>query len=174
MPSPERGVSAAVLRCAGRCLLLDCGEGTQVVLRREKVSPIKIDLIALTHYHGDHIFGLPGFLQTMNCLKREDPLFIIGPDGLEEALEPILKMGQDRLIMKCDWRPFQICMASACRPLTPNGLRERCCGRSRRNTEFPAKATLSRCQDAQSSSRKRQRPWASRFPCGSRSSKMIQ
>ena len=92
MPSPERGVSAAVLRCVGRYILLDCGEGTQVALRREKVSPVKIDLIALTHYHGDHIFGLPGLLQTMNCLKREDPLFITGPDGLEEALEPILKM----------------------------------------------------------------------------------
>ena len=92
MPTSERSVSAAVLRCAGRAILLDCGEGTQVALRREKVSPIKIDLIALTHYHGDHIFGLPGLLKTMNCLKREDPLVITGPDGLEAALEPILKM----------------------------------------------------------------------------------
>lgn len=90
MPTPERGVSAAVLRCAGRCILFDCGEGTQVALRREKFSPLKIDLIALSHYHGDHIFGLPGLLQTMSCLKRTEPLTITGPEGLAEAMAPIL------------------------------------------------------------------------------------
>ena len=82
MPTPRRGVSAAVLQCGGRSILFDCGEGTQTALRREKLSPVKIDLIALTHYHGDHIFGLPGLLQTMDCLKREDALTITGPDGL--------------------------------------------------------------------------------------------
>lgn len=92
MPTPERGVSAAFLRCGGRSILFDCGEGTQLALRREKVSPIKIDLIALTHYHGDHIFGLPGLLQTMNCLKRTDPLYITGPDGLEVMIAPILQL----------------------------------------------------------------------------------
>lgn len=92
MPNPHRGVSSAVLRCAGRSILFDCGEGTQVALRREKISPVKIDLIALTHYHGDHIFGLPGLLQTMSCLKREEPLFITGPEGLEEIMTPILSL----------------------------------------------------------------------------------
>ena len=92
MPNPHRGVSAAALRCAGRAILFDCGEGTQVALRREKISPVKIDLIALTHYHGDHIFGLPGLLQTMNCLKREEPLYVTGPDGLEEIMTPILSL----------------------------------------------------------------------------------
>ena len=92
MPTPERGVSAVALRCSGRCILFDCGEGTQVALRREKVSPVKIDLIALTHYHGDHVFGLPGLLQTMNCLKRTEPLYITGPDGLEDAMAPILSL----------------------------------------------------------------------------------
>jgi len=92
MPTPDRGVSAAILRCAGRSILFDCGEGTQVALRREKISPIKIDLIALTHYHGDHVFGLPGLLQTMNCLKRTEPLYITGPAGLNDAMAPILKL----------------------------------------------------------------------------------
>lgn len=92
MPSPERGLSAAALRCGGRCILFDCGEGTQVALSREKISPVKIDLIALTHYHGDHTFGLPGLLQTMNCLRRSETLYITGPNGLEEALKPILQM----------------------------------------------------------------------------------
>ena len=92
MPTPERGVSAAVLRCAGRCILFDCGEGTQAALRREKFSPLKIDLIALSHYHGDHIFGLPGLLQTMSCLRRTEPLTITGPEGMEEALAPVLRL----------------------------------------------------------------------------------
>lgn len=92
MPTPERGVSAAVLRCAGRCILFDCGEGTQAALRREKFSPVKIDLIALSHYHGDHIFGLPGLLQTMSCLRRTEPLTITGPEGLEDALAPVLRL----------------------------------------------------------------------------------
>lgn len=91
-PTPERGVSAAVLRCGGRGILFDCGEGTQTALQRERVSPGKLDLIALTHYHGDHIFGLPGLLQTMNCQKRTEPLYITGPEGLEEVMEPILRL----------------------------------------------------------------------------------
>ena len=92
MPTPERGLSAAVLRCSGRCILFDCGEGTQAALRREKFSPVKIDLIALSHYHGDHIFGLPGLLQTMSCLRRTEPLTITGPEGLEDAMAPVLRL----------------------------------------------------------------------------------
>ena len=92
MPTPERGLSAAVLHCSGRCILFDCGEGTQAALRREKFSPLKIDLIALSHYHGDHIFGLPGLLQTMSCLRRTEPLTITGPEGLEDALAPVLRL----------------------------------------------------------------------------------
>ena len=94
MPTPERGVTAAALRCAGRGILFDCGEGTQMALRRWGISPVKLDLIALTHYHGDHCFGLPGLLQTMSCLGREEPLTITGPAGLEEAMEPILRLAE--------------------------------------------------------------------------------
>ena len=86
MPTPERGLSAAVLRCSGRCILFDCGEGTQAALRREKFSPLKIDLIALSHYHGDHIFGLFGLLSTMAMYNRLQSLHIFGP----EALRPII------------------------------------------------------------------------------------
>ena len=92
LPTPERGVSAAILRCEGRAILFDCGEGTQAALRREHFSPVKIDLIALSHYHGDHTFGLPGLLQTMSCMERQSPLYITGPGGLAEAMEPILRL----------------------------------------------------------------------------------
>lgn len=92
LPTPERALSAAVLRCCGRAILFDCGEGTQIALRRCKISPVKIDAIALTHFHGDHIFGLPGLLQTLSCMGREGPLSLIGPAGLVEVAEPILDL----------------------------------------------------------------------------------
>lgn len=92
MPLPERALSAAVLRWDGCTILFDCGEGTQTAARKAKVSLMKTDIIALTHYHGDHIFGLPGLLQSMDCLGRKSPLLITGPEGIEEALTPILKL----------------------------------------------------------------------------------
>lgn len=124
MPTPERGVSAAVLRCGGRCILFDCGEGTQTALRREKYSPLKIDLIALSHYHGDHIFGLPGLLQTMSCLRRTEPLYITGPEGLEEALAPVLRLAavEDYEIRLFPLPRDGICMRSLC-PSWPLGAR---------------------------------------------------
>lgn len=92
MPLPERALSCALLRCGGRTILFDCGEGTQTAARRAGVSLMKTDLIALTHYHGDHIFGLPGLLQTMSCLGRREPLYVTGPGGPEEALSPVLAL----------------------------------------------------------------------------------
>ena len=92
MPLPERALTAAVWTVKGRSLLVDCGEGTQTALRRFGVSPLRVDIIALTHYHGDHIFGLPGLLQTLSSLGRTDPLTLTGPLGLREAMAPILTL----------------------------------------------------------------------------------
>ena len=92
VPLPERALTTATLECAGRGILFDCGEGTQTAARRAGVSLMKTDLIALTHFHGDHIFGLPGLMQTMNCLERTEPLYITGPEGLRDELAPILKL----------------------------------------------------------------------------------
>lgn len=92
MPLPDRALSSALLRCGGRTILFDCGEGTQTAARRARASLMKTDLIALTHYHGDHIFGLPGLLQTMNCLGRREPLFITGPGDIAAALSPVLRL----------------------------------------------------------------------------------
>lgn len=92
LPLPERALTAGLLRCQGRSILFDCGEETQTALRRAHASPLKIDLIALTHWHGDHFFGLPGLLQTMGCLGRKEPLFFCGPEGLERALTPVLQL----------------------------------------------------------------------------------
>lgn len=92
MPLPERALTAVNLHCGGRSILFDCGEGTQTAARKARVSLMKTDIIALTHYHGDHIFGLPGLMQTMFSLGRTQPLYITGPKGLAHELAPILKL----------------------------------------------------------------------------------
>ena len=85
MPLPDRALTAAVAGCGGHSLLLDCGEGTQTAARRAGVNLMKLDAICLTHYHGDHIFGLPGLLQTLGCQGRTRPLALYGPKGLGEV-----------------------------------------------------------------------------------------
>jgi len=92
MPIPERALTSVFLTCGGISVLFDCGEGTQTAARKEGVSLMKTDIIALSHYHGDHIFGLPGLFQTMFSMGRTEPLYITGPAGLHNALEPILKL----------------------------------------------------------------------------------
>ena len=89
-PLPERALASAAITCSGRVLLLDCGEGTQAAAKRAGVSLMKIDIIALTHYHGDHTFGLPGLLQSMAMAGREEPVYILGPKGLDTAMKPFL------------------------------------------------------------------------------------
>ena len=74
----------------GHSLLFDCGEGTQAAARRAGVNLMKLDAICLTHYHGDHIFGLPGLLQTLGCQGRTRPLALYGPAGLD-AIWPALR-----------------------------------------------------------------------------------
>ena len=85
MPLPDRALTAALAECGGRALLFDCGEGTQAAARRAGVNLMKLDAICLTHYHGDHIFGLPGLLQTLGCQGRERPLTLYGPEGMGEV-----------------------------------------------------------------------------------------
>lgn len=92
MPLPDRALTSAVLSLGGRSILFDCGEGTQTAARGLHVNLMKTDLIALTHYHGDHIFGLPGLIQTMGSMGRERPLTIAGPEGIEQELEPVLRL----------------------------------------------------------------------------------
>lgn len=111
LPLPDRALTAVVLTCAGHSILFDCGEGTQTAARKAGVSLMKADLIALTHYHGDHIFGLPGLLQTMCCLNRTEPLYITGPVGLKEELAPILKLA--------GWTSYEIVLI----PFPEEGLR---------------------------------------------------
>ncbi|MBQ6918937.1 MAG: ribonuclease Z [Synergistaceae bacterium] len=91
-PIPERALSSAFLTCEGHSILFDCGEGTQSAARRAGVSPMKTDIIALTHYHGDHIFGIPGLLQTMFSMGRTETLYFAGPSGLPEVMSLMLRL----------------------------------------------------------------------------------
>lgn len=93
-PTPERALTSVFLTCGGHSILFDCGEGTQSAARKAGVNFMKTDLIALTHYHGDHILGLPGLLQTMSNMKRTEILYITGPEGLQEELKTILKLAR--------------------------------------------------------------------------------
>jgi ribonuclease Z len=86
-PSAARAPSATVLRREGDILLVDCGEGTQRQLLRSTLGLSEIDLIAFTHYHGDHVLGLPGLLKTYDLHGRQRPLTLVGPPGLRGLLQ---------------------------------------------------------------------------------------
>lgn len=86
MPLPNRWLTALMTRLNGSGLLIDCGEGTQVAIREKGWSFHGIDVICFTHYHGDHISGLPGLLLSMGNAERTAPVKLIGPKGLERVV----------------------------------------------------------------------------------------
>ena len=86
MPLPKRYLTSLMVRYNGSSLLIDCGEGTQVSIREKGWSVNPIDTICFTHYHGDHISGLPGLLLSMGNAERVKPLTLIGPKGLEKVV----------------------------------------------------------------------------------------
>ena len=91
--SKERNQVSIALKAFGEVMLFDCGEGTQRQMLHTKVSPMKISKIFITHFHGDHILGLPGLLQSLGLLGREKKLTIYGPKGLNKVKEAIFNFG---------------------------------------------------------------------------------
>lgn len=85
--------TSQVLEIRNHLFLIDCGEGTQVQLRKNKVRFSRINHIFISHLHGDHFFGLPGLVSTFRLLGREKPLHIYGPKGIKEAVTLLLKLG---------------------------------------------------------------------------------
>ncbi len=85
-PLPYRWLTSMMARCDGSNLLIDCGEGTQIALKEKGWSPKPVDVICFTHYHADHISGLPGFLLTMGNAERTEPVLLVGPRGLERVV----------------------------------------------------------------------------------------
>lgn len=89
MPLPYRWLTALMVRYQGRSILIDCGEGTQIAMKQYGWSANPIDVICFTHYHADHISGLPGMLLTMGNAERTEPLLIVGPKGLTRVVSAL-------------------------------------------------------------------------------------
>lgn len=89
MPLPGRWLTSLALRFNGSCMLIDCGEGTQIAMKRAGISSKPFDVICFTHFHADHISGLPGLLLSMGNAERTEPLTIIGPKGVERVVNSL-------------------------------------------------------------------------------------
>lgn len=129
-PLPERALAALAVSVGGGTVLLDCGEGTQTALRRWGVSAYRLHTVLLTHYHGDHILGLPGLLQTLSSLGRTAPLTVVGPAGLEAVAAPMAALAGP-LPFAVHWRQAgQEPFAAGPLTVTPFPLEHRvpCCG----------------------------------------------
>ncbi|GAA0085119.1 ribonuclease Z [Clostridium sp. CTA-7] len=100
MPMPNRNLSALFINYRGRKILIDCGEGTQVTIRKMGLGFKAIDIIIITHFHGDHIVGLPGLLSTIGNSGREKPLTIVGPIGINNVI--------NNLRVICRYLPYDI------------------------------------------------------------------
>ncbi len=89
MPLPYRWLTSLMARYNGKSILIDCGEGTQIAMKEKGWSPKPIDVICFTHFHADHISGLPGMLLTMGNAERTEPLLLIGPKGLTRVVNSL-------------------------------------------------------------------------------------
>ncbi|MDD6339942.1 MAG: ribonuclease Z [Butyrivibrio sp.] len=95
MPLPNRFTTSLMTRYNGSSLLIDCGEGTQIALKKAGWSFKPVDVICFTHYHADHIAGLPGFLLTMGNAERTEDLLLVGPKGLEKVVNSLRIIAPD-------------------------------------------------------------------------------
>ena len=86
--------TSQVLELNNEMFLIDCGEGTQVELRRNKIKFSKINHVFISHLHGDHFFGLIGLISTFSLLRREKELHVYGPKGIKEIITLQLKLGK--------------------------------------------------------------------------------
>src|ERR1700694_2331971 len=100
MPLAQRWLSSVLVRYQGRLILFDCGEGTQISLRALGWGLKDIDLILISHVHGDHVTGLPGLLLTLGNSGRTEAVQIVGPAGFGEVVE--------RLLVVAPHLPFEV------------------------------------------------------------------
>ena len=101
IPTRDRHLSATALRREGRLLLFDCGEGTQRQLLEAGLLRGRLAAICITHFHGDHLYGLPGLLTTLALQERTEPLTLVGPEGLRRILTSLPGLARD-------WLPYPV------------------------------------------------------------------
>ncbi len=104
LPTLNRNPSAHFVECNNRYILIDCAEGTQIQLRKFKVKFQKIDVILISHLHGDHYFGLVGLISSMHLLGRDKKLLVVGPEPLESLIRPQLEQGGHQLNFEIEFK----------------------------------------------------------------------
>jgi ribonuclease Z len=102
-PTAERNQSSQLLNIAERYFLIDCGEATQIQLRKFKTKFQKVDHIFISHLHGDHFFGLPGYLSSMHLLGRQQELTIYCPKELKSVMDLIHQVSEQKLSYPITW-----------------------------------------------------------------------
>lgn len=117
MPLPHRWLSSLLIRYHGRMILIDCGEGTQIPLKMAGWGFKTVDAILFTHYHADHIAGLPGLLLTIGNSGREEPLTLMGPPGIRKVVEGLTVISPElpyelRLIELSDIASDETCICN--------------------------------------------------------------
>lgn len=89
MPLPNRWLTSLLMRYNGNSILIDCGEGTQIAMKKKGLSPHPIRIILFTHFHADHISGLPGLLLSMGNAERSEKVVMVGPKGLARVVNAL-------------------------------------------------------------------------------------
>lgn len=107
IPTNSRLPSAQVVTINDRHHLVDCGEGTQMQLLRQKVKYSRLDAIFISHLHGDHILGLPGLLNSLSLYERNFPLKLFGPSGLQEILDVVFRQTYSYLNYELEFIPTE-------------------------------------------------------------------
>lgn len=103
-PTSDRNPSAQLLNIAERLFLIDCGEATQIQLRRFRARFQSIDHIFISHLHGDHFFGLPGLLSSMHLLGRKQPITLYCPKELKPVMDLLNEASETTLNYQVNWR----------------------------------------------------------------------
>ena len=106
LPTSERFPSAHVLNAHERLFLIDCGEGTQMQLRKNKIRFGKINHIFISHLHGDHVFGLYGLLSTYSLMGRKNPIHLYAPESYKNMLQSHLNDFDIHLSFEVDFIPL--------------------------------------------------------------------
>ena len=107
-PQIDKNPTSQILFIKNHKFLIDCGEGTQVQIRKSNVSFVNIKHIFISHLHGDHFFGLPGLLSTFNLLGRKSVVHIYGPLGIKKIITEILKAGNSWTTFKIHFRELNL------------------------------------------------------------------
>lgn len=103
VPTLRRNPTSQYVVCNDRHILIDCGEGTQMQIRKHGIKFQRINHILISHLHGDHFFGLPGLLSTMHLMGRDKGVTIYGPEPLEGLIRDLLKAGGGKLDFELDF-----------------------------------------------------------------------